>query len=39
MPKRKRQLEVTPEPTLPSFEPRLPGTEYDTPHQARAQAI
>lgn len=39
MPKRKRSGEVTPEPTLPSFEPRLPGTEYDTPHRAGAQAI
>jgi hypothetical protein len=37
--KRKRQLETTPEPTLPSFEPRLPGTEYDTSHRAGAQAI
>lgn len=39
MPKRKRSLETTPEPTLPSFEPRFPGTEYDTPHRAGAQAI
>ena len=39
MPKRKRQPQATPEPTLPSFEPRLLGTEYDTPHRAGAQAI
>jgi hypothetical protein len=29
MPKRKRSLETTPEPTLPLFEPRFPSTEYD----------
>jgi hypothetical protein len=39
MPKRKRQPETTPEPSLPSFKPRLPGTEYDTPHRASAQAM
>jgi hypothetical protein len=39
MPKRKRSEEVTPEPTLSSFEIRMPGTEYDAPHQAAAQGI
>lgn len=37
MPKRKRP--ETPEPPLPSFEPHVPGTEYDTPHRAGAQAL
>jgi hypothetical protein len=39
MTKRKRPLEVTPELSLPSFEPRLPGREFDTLYQASAQAI
>jgi hypothetical protein len=26
-------------PTLPSFDARLPGTEYDTPHKAGLQSI
>jgi hypothetical protein len=39
MPKPKRKRPETPEPPLPSFEPHLPGTEYDTPHRAGAQAL
>jgi hypothetical protein len=36
---KRRRSNSTPEPTLPSFEPRLPRTEYDTPHRAGAQSI
>lgn len=38
MPPKRKELH-TPEPTLPSFSVRVPGTEYDTPHKAGAQAI
>lgn len=39
MKKRKRPLGVALEPTLPPFEPRIPGTEYDTPYRTGAQAV
>jgi hypothetical protein len=29
----------TPEPTLPSFDVQVPGTEYDTPHKAGLHSI
>jgi hypothetical protein len=34
-PKRKRPVT----PPLPSFDARVPGTEYDTPHKAGLQSI
>jgi hypothetical protein len=40
MPPAKRQcIERPTTPTLPSFDPRLPGTEYDTPHRAGLHSI
>jgi hypothetical protein len=40
MPPAKRQcIERPTKPTLPSFDPRLPGTEYDTPHRAGLHSI